>query len=397
MFARFARAQDASSRLALVAVLGGVLLAAWSAWFFLARVALYEVSRSARLEVASAPHDVDAPVSARLLRSALQLDRQVQAGEILVELDAEEFRLQRAAEERRADALGPQIEALRHELASHEQAMRGEKQAHTAEVKEAIALKRASEVAAGQKESERKRIQSIAGSGFVAAQDSDRSIAEARQQSAQADAAGKKVDLVGSQGVVKISDRRAKIAELEATIASLEGKREDAESQVRILNQKIDLHVIRAPVAGRIGYMLNLRPGAMVAERTRLCTIVPTGGLRAVAFFDASTAAGRVQAGQGARLRMFGFPWTKYGMLRAQVEHVGNEPKEDGLIRVELVLPSSQTTRIPLEHGLAASAEVEVERVSPFGLVLDAAGRFLMSAEGRALSAEPSSAPATVP
>jgi membrane fusion protein (multidrug efflux system) len=95
-----------------------------------------------------------------------------------------------------------------------------------------------------------------------------------------------------------------------------------------------------------------------------------------------------VRAGQTARLRMFGFPWTKYGILLAEVDRVGNEPK-DGLIRVELVLRSPQRTNIPLQHGLPGSAEVEVERVSPFALVLDAAGRFLMSAEGRSALAAP--------
>jgi membrane fusion protein (multidrug efflux system) len=99
-----------------------------------------------------------------------------------------------------------------------------------------------------------------------------------------------------------------------------------------------------------------------------------------------------VHTGQSARLRMFGFPWTKYGMLLAEVDRVGNEPK-DGLIRVELVLRSPQRTNIPLQHGLPGSAEVEVERVSPFALVLDAAGRFLMSVQGSAESATPNPAP----
>jgi membrane fusion protein (multidrug efflux system) len=85
---------------------------------------------------------------------------------------------------------------------------------------------------------------------------------------------------------------------------------------------------------------------------------------------------------------MFGFPWTKYGMLLAEVDRVGNEPK-DGLIRVELVLRLPQRTNIPLQHGLPGSAEVEVERVSPFALVLDAAGRFLMSVQGSAESSTP--------
>ena len=80
----------------------------------------------------------------------------------------------------------------------------------------------------------------------------------------------------------------SKVSELEIT---------EAEGKVRILDQKIGLHSIRAPIAGRIGHMVNLRAGAMLAERDRLCTIVPTGGLRAVDFFDPATAAGRVRAG----------------------------------------------------------------------------------------------------
>jgi len=261
--------------------------------------------------------------------------------------------------------------------------MRGEGRAHTAQVSEARARLRASDVVAQQKEAERAQFQSLHDKRLVAALDRDRQRTESQRQNAETEAAREQVDRIDSEGAVKKSERKAQIAGLEVAVARLLSERADAESKVRILDQRIELHVIRAPVSGRIGYMVNLRSGAMVAERTRLCTIVPTGGLRAVAFFDPATAAGRVHTGQTARLRMFGFPWTKYGMLQAEVDRVGNEPR-DGLIRVELLLHSPQKTNIPLEHGLPGSAEVEVERVSPFALVLDAAGRFLMSVQGPA-------------
>ena len=392
MFARFARAQDASSRVIVAAVLGAVILVAWLGWFFLARVGLYEVSRSARLEVATAPYDVDSPVAARLVRSTLVLGRQVQEGEILVELDAQAFRLERDAEESRLAKLGPQIEALRQELTSYGQAMRGEGRANAAQVREALARVRASDVMAQQKEAERAQIQSLHDKRLVATLDRDRTQSESRRQSAETEAVRAQAGRLDSEGAVKLSDRKAQIAGLQAAVARLESESADADSKVRILDQKIELYLIRAPVAGRIGHMVNLRAGAMVAERTRLCTIVPTGGLRAVAFFDPATASGRVRTGQSARLRMFGFPWTKYGMLQAQVDRVGNEPK-DGLIRVELVLRSPQSTNIPLQHGLPGSAEVEVERISPFALVLDTAGRFLMSVQGPTASAAPNPAP----
>ena len=47
-------------------LLAAVLLSAWAAWFFLARVTLYEVSAAARLEVSEAAHPVEAPVAGRV-------------------------------------------------------------------------------------------------------------------------------------------------------------------------------------------------------------------------------------------------------------------------------------------------------------------------------------------
>jgi hypothetical protein len=44
---------------------------------------------------------------------------------------------------------------------------------------------------------------------------------------------------------------------------------------------------------------------------------------------------------------------------------------------VELDLEEGQPTEIPVGHGLACTAEVEVERVTPLDLALRSAGRLL--------------------
>lgn len=381
MFARFAHAQDSTRRPVIAALVGGGLLLVWTIWFVAARVSLYEVSRTARLQVASAPHDVDAPVTGRVVRSSLVLDGQVDEGTVLVELDADAFRLEQAAQTQRVATLGAQLEALAHELESQEQALHSEERASAAQVNEAKARLRASDAVARQKELERQQLESLHARNVVASVERDRIRVEATRQSAETEAARVQVDRMGSEGGVKRSDRRAQIARLQADVARLESDRAAAAAQVRILEQKIALHVIRAPVSGRVGYLTDLRPGSVLAAGACVCTIVPSGGVRAVAFFEATSAAGRLRAGQTARLRLLGFPWTKYGALHAQVERVGTEPK-DGLVRAELALRPGPTA-IPLEHGLPASAEVEVEQVSPLSLVLDAAGRTLMTAEGR--------------
>lgn len=384
MFSRFARAQDASSRPFLAATLGLAILLGWTLWFFLARVSLFEASRQARLEVETAPHEVDAPVSGRLLRSNLVLGRRVSAGDLLIEIDSEALRLERQAEVSRVSAVDPQIAALERELVSDEEALRGEERAVAAELSEARARQRASDVVAQLKASEREQVESLRRQHVVAEVERQRMQADYEKQTAESAAARAQVGRLGTQGEVRRSDRRAKIARLHAEIARLQSVRTDAQSRIPILDQRIALYAVRAPVSGRIGNMVNLQPGAVVAAGTRLCTVVPSGGLRAVAFFDVATAAGRVKADQPARIRLYGFPWTKFGVLRAHVERVGSEPRE-GLIRVELDLDPEQKSHIPVEHGLQGRVEVEVERVAPVALVLDAAGRYLMKSSARAV------------
>ena len=63
-------------------------------------------------------------------------------------------------------------------------------------------------------------------------------------------------------------------------------------------------------------------------------------------------------------------------MLAATVSRVASEPR-DGTLRVELEVDRSSSTRIPIQHGLTGTVEVEVERISPAGLLLRSLGRAL--------------------
>src|SRR6202142_1157205 len=92
-----------------------LLLGAWTAWFFLAKVARYEVTEQARLEVDQAAHPMQATVSGRVVASHLALGAEVQSGDILVELDANPQRLQLMQQRARLAVIPPQIAALRAE------------------------------------------------------------------------------------------------------------------------------------------------------------------------------------------------------------------------------------------------------------------------------------------
>jgi len=105
----------------------------------------------------------------------------------------------------------------------------------------------ASDVVAQQKEAERAQIQSLHDERLVATLDRDRTQSESRRQSAETEAVRAQAGRLDSEGAVKLSDRKAQIAGLQAAVARLESERADADSKVRILDQKIELHLIRAP------------------------------------------------------------------------------------------------------------------------------------------------------
>lgn len=94
------------------------ITAGWLAWFVFAQVAVYEVSTAARVEFqsgAAGGHPLDAPVEGLIVMIDIAVGQEVQAGDILLEMDAtsQRFALAEASADR--DALKNQIDALRDE------------------------------------------------------------------------------------------------------------------------------------------------------------------------------------------------------------------------------------------------------------------------------------------
>ncbi len=170
-------------------------------------------------------------------------------------------------------------------------------------------------------------------------------------------------------------ERKARLARLDREAAELEGEAAVESAALRRLEYELALRTVRASVGGRVGEAAEVQVGAVVRAADKLGAVVPAGERRAVALFPAA-AVGRLRPGQPARLRLDGFPWAQYGTLSATVSDVATEPS-GGRVRVELTLGDRQEARVPVEHGLTGSAEVEVERLAPAVLALRAAGQLL--------------------
>jgi multidrug resistance efflux pump len=207
--------------------------------------------------------------------------------------------------------------------------------------------------------------------------DTERAQAEFKERSSELTAAREGVAKARRQQAMQSGERQVRIQSLDKEIAEIEGELAASNSTVEQLEHELGAHQILASGDGRLGEVAPLRAGSFVREGDRLAAIVPDGRLRVVANFPPSEAIGRVRKGQKAWLRLDGFPSAEYGPIVANVVGVGNEVR-DGRVRVELALQPN--ARIPLQHGLPGTLEVEVDRISPASYLLRKAGGYLVGA-----------------
>ena len=212
--------------------------------------------------------------------------------------------------------------------------------------------------------------------GFLAEMDLLRVQAEAQRRQAAANSMRLAIDRLQREQQARDSDRKAHFERLKRELTQLEGQRTTTVATLELLAHKMERRHIRAPVAGRLGEVATLQVGTFVKTGDKLAAVVPPGSLKIVADFLPAAALGRLRTGQPARLRLNSFPWAQYGSIVATVTTVASEVR-DGRVRVECTAAAQPTMRIPLQHGLLGTVEVEVEQAAPATLVLHAVGQLL--------------------
>jgi multidrug resistance efflux pump len=340
----------------------------WVVWFFGARITLYEVTSNARLEVDRAAHPIAPAISGRVVSSSLVLGQFVVAGQILVELDAEAEQRKLEQEQQRLSALHPEFEALHRQLGEEERIL----VADAEEARRALDISRVrraeAESAVGFAAEEVRRLTKVGGASEL-----ELLHAKAEEEKRRYDQAALTLEVARLESDLprRDAENRARYEKVRRDADDLDGQIHSTISLLKVLETDVERHKLRAPTSGRVGDVATLPVGAMVHEGERLGVIVPEGEVKVIADFS-SGALGRVHEGQVARLRLKGFSWLQHGSLGARVTKVGLEARDDR-VRVELGVVSIPF-RVPLQHGLPGTLEVEVEHVAPAILALRAAG-----------------------
>jgi membrane fusion protein (multidrug efflux system) len=355
----------------VIAVVAGAFVVAWTAWACFSRMPVYESSLRARIETTSPLSYVEAPVDGVVVANHMELGAPVARGTVLVALDSRPQRAELEAAERRISALRTQMEMMDRLVASNARAGQASSAALVAE-QQAVSLQLEGNNAVADLFGKiSARTAKLQASGAVATEEAERARAEAELRRTEAERA--RVEIREVEWRRTSDEGRVTLDRLAYERAQLAGELSVAETQATRLRREVDLREIASLVPGTIVELKPLPSGSVVHAGDRIGAILGNGSLRVVAFFPPAAAVGRVRPGQRAELRLDGFSWTEWGVLRAHVARVAAEPR-DGTVRVELTLPEQDSTDIPLQHGLPGRVDVETERVAPLAIALRAAG-----------------------
>ena len=276
----------------------------------------------------------------------------VQAGQVLVRIDAAELKARLEQAEANANALDAAVRGV-DDKAALEQAMIAQKAA-------GVQSAHAQQKLAG---AELQRYGALAGSGWVSSQRAQTASAAADQASAAVAQAQATLEAERRSAAALGSAREQTLAEAAAARAALD--------QV-----KLDLsHTeIRAPISGVVGARA-VRPGQYVRPGGSLMSIVPLGDAYVVANFK-ETQVARLRIGQPVAIRADAFggqtltgridsfaPATGSEFALIPVENaVGNLTKIAQRVPVKIVIDSSSKLAGALRPGLSVEIKVDVRQ-----------------------------------
>jgi membrane fusion protein (multidrug efflux system) len=376
-FNRTLRALDAERGHGSLAVqLCSVLvLAAWCAWFFAARVHVLARSEDARLEVAQTGHRVQSAGDGYVAEVLVKLGESVRQGDALARLDASTQT--RKLEQRRTDAaaLRAQLAALKRELAAIDTALASEQHASELRLQEADARQAQAAALAAVRDQEQTRSETLLRAGALPEASALRTRSDAELQRREEQALALTRRRLSADQQLARAERAQHSAALLTRATTLQGQLDSLQVSLRELEAEVARCTLRSPIAGRVGDLAAWTRGAFVRSGELLAVVVPEGSMRVVAQFAPDQALGRIHPGQRGELRLSGFPFTQFCAVHGAVASVAKEVHA-GTVRVELALDRS-APRIPLQHALPGSLQVELEQVAPATLTWRAVGRGL--------------------
>lgn len=170
-------------------------------------------------------------------------------------------------------------------------------------------------------------------------------------------------------------DNKMKVKNLELTIINLRENRSDGKNEKSIsLKEQIDIllseienwkqkYLIISPMEGQVSFPKVMNKNQFLKNGDEIMTIVPQGGVGEMIGKALLPAAnnGKVEEGFEINIRLDGYPYQEFGVVKATVESKSILP-QDGNYLVELKMPDSLITTygrlIPFQQEMAGTGNI---------------------------------------
>jgi membrane fusion protein (multidrug efflux system) len=358
-------ADEREQRALTLLALGGA--AAWAIWSLAATIPLYATANGARVEAERSTFQIAARVDGTITRADLEIGQAVAMGQVLLELDPTAQRMAHAEG-------GAAIDGLLRDLTALDNRAKGEARAAAADqarlalaVEEAAASEREARADSDRSARRASDVARLLSAGLVAESEAVAARQEADGKRARWEASRLAEQRAGKAREVSAAEAAAKSAATEAERVRLQGQLAVAERRLEQLAHDVELRRVVAPAAGTIGDLGNVYVGTFVEAGERLGVLVPDDALRIVADLPGEMLA-KVRPGQPARFRFEGYPALAHGSIAAVVTRVGADA-HDGSVEVILAPRHDAAARLPLQHGVRGTVDIEVERLTPAALL----------------------------
>ena len=124
----------------------------------------------------------------------------------------------------------------------------------------------------------------------------------------------------------------------------------------------IEKYMMRSPINGTVTFTKFWSENQVIKAGERLASIVPEGENEIIGTIQVpSSGFGKIEIGQDVNIKLSGFPFMEYGMLRAKVKSMALVPEEQSyVVAVELNtgMRSSYSEKLKFIQGMDGTADI---------------------------------------
>lgn len=124
-------------------------------------------------------------------------------------------------------------------------------------------------------------------------------------------------------------------------------------------------YIITAPVSGRVFFVSTLQENQAVGNGQELFYVAPPNTHYFGELRIPQQNAGKVQTGQNVIIKLAGFPYQEYGVVRGRIVNISNISVNDSVFLAKVALPIGLKTTygktLSYKTGMTASAEIITE------------------------------------